>query len=39
MLLEVKQDLKVGDTLELTLTFEKAGPITVKVPVQMPSAQ
>lgn len=39
MLLEIKQDLKVGDTLDLTLTFEKAGKITVKVPVQMPSAQ
>ncbi|GAA5529976.1 copper chaperone PCu(A)C [Herpetosiphon gulosus] len=39
MLLEVKQDLKVGDTIDLTLTFEKAGTITLKVPVQMPSAQ
>lgn len=39
MLLEVKQDLKVGDTIDLSLTFEKAGTITLKVPVQMPSAQ
>ncbi len=34
MLLGLKQQLKAGDTLPLTLTFEKAGKLEVSVPVQ-----
>ena len=34
MLLGLNQDLKVDDTFEATLTFEKAGVVTVKVPVR-----
>lgn len=34
MLMELKQELKAGDTIELTLTFEKAAPITVKAEVR-----
>ena len=33
MLMGLKQPLKEGDTLEVTLTFEKAGQVAVKVPV------
>lgn len=34
MLIGLKQQLKVGDTLPLTLTFEKAGKVEVSVQVQ-----
>jgi copper(I)-binding protein len=34
MLIDLVADLKVGDTIELTLTFEKAGKITVKAEVR-----
>ena len=34
MLIGLKQDLKAGETLDLSLTFEKAGTITIQVPVQ-----
>ncbi len=33
MLMDLKQELKVGDTISLTLEFEKAGKITLDVPV------
>ena len=34
MLVGLTQDLKVGDTLKLTLQFEKSGAITLDVPIQ-----
>jgi periplasmic copper chaperone A len=34
MLLRLKQDLKPGDTVNLTLTFEKAGLVSVHAPVK-----
>jgi copper(I)-binding protein len=34
MLLELKQPLKAGSTLPLTLTFEKAGKVEVSAPVK-----
>ena len=34
MLVDLKQDLKPGDIFELHLTFEKAGEMTIQVPVQ-----
>lgn len=34
MLIEVTRDMKEGDTLTLTLEFEKADQLTVAVPVQ-----
>ena len=34
MLMGLKAPLKVGDTITLTLTFEKAGKVDVTVPVQ-----
>jgi copper(I)-binding protein len=34
MLIGLARDLTVGDTIDLTLTFEKAGPITVKAQVR-----
>lgn len=34
MLMGLKQPLKKGDEIEITLTFEKAGEMTVKVPVE-----
>ncbi len=34
MLLGLNSDLVVGDTIEVTLTFEKAGAITLQVPVE-----
>ena len=34
MLVGLKQDLKVGDTLKLTLQFEKSGEIALDVPVR-----
>lgn len=33
MLMELKQPLKEGETIDLTLVFEKAGEVAVKVPV------
>lgn len=36
MLMGLKQDLKEGEHIEMKLSFEKAGAITVKVPVQKP---
>lgn len=36
MLIGLKDELKADTEIELTLTFEKAGPITVKVPVKGP---
>ena len=34
MLIGLKQDLKAGDTIEITLTFEKAGELPLSVPVK-----
>jgi copper(I)-binding protein len=34
MLLGLNSDLAAGDTIEVTLTFEKAGTITLQVPVE-----
>ena len=34
MLINLKQELKVGDKIELTLTFEKAAPIVVTAEVR-----
>jgi copper(I)-binding protein len=34
MLEGLKQDLKVGETIQLTLQFEKSGAITLDVPIQ-----
>jgi len=34
MLMDLKRDLKVGDSFELTLKFERAGELTVTVPVR-----
>jgi len=38
MLLELKQPLKTGETVPLTLEFEKAGKVDLTVPVQAPRA-
>jgi copper(I)-binding protein len=34
MLMDLKRDLKVGDSFELTLKFERAGDLTVTVAVR-----
>jgi copper(I)-binding protein len=34
MLIGLKQDLKAGDTIQITLTFEKAGDVSLSVPVK-----
>jgi len=34
MLIGLKQDLKAGATIEITLTFERAGEVTLSVPVK-----
>ncbi|HJW11527.1 MAG TPA: copper chaperone PCu(A)C [Albitalea sp.] len=39
MLMELKQPLKEGDTFPLTLEFERAGKVEVKVVVQRPLAR
>ena len=39
MLMELKQPLKEGDTFPLTLEFERAGKVEVKVYVQRPLAR
>jgi copper(I)-binding protein len=36
MLIGLNQDLKPGETFQVTLNFEKAGPITMDVPVKQP---
>jgi copper(I)-binding protein len=36
MLIDLQQDLNIGDIFPLTLHFEKAGDITLDVPVQAP---
>ncbi len=36
MLVNLKQDLKTGDTFNLTLIFKEAGTIVIEVPVQEP---
>lgn len=36
MLIGLKQDLKEGDTIKITLTFEKGGSIVVDAPVKAP---
>ncbi|MCS7011768.1 MAG: copper chaperone PCu(A)C [Anaerolineales bacterium] len=36
MLIGLQRDLKVGDTFELTLTFQQAGDQTITVTVQQP---
>lgn len=36
MLIGLKQDLKAGDTFDLTLAFEQAGELTISVTVQEP---
>jgi copper(I)-binding protein len=38
MLMELKQPLKQGDTFPVTLTFEKAGPVTATVTVEKAGA-
>ena len=34
MIMDLKQPLKAGETIPLTLTFEKAGKVEVQVPVR-----
>ena len=36
MLINLKQDLKTGDTFTLTLNFKEAGTIVIEVPAQEP---
>ena len=36
MFINLNQDLKIGDTFELILNFEKAGEIKIEVPVKQP---
>ena len=36
MFVNLAQDLKAGDTITLTLNFEKAGSLTIPVPVKAP---
>lgn len=38
MLLDLKQPLKEGDLVKLTLTFEKAGPLDIEATVEPPGA-
>lgn len=39
MLIGLKQQLKAGDVVPLTLNFEKAGAVSVSVPVKGPGAR
>jgi periplasmic copper chaperone A len=39
MLMELKQDLKEGDTFLMTLEFERGGKVDVKVVVQVPKVR
>jgi copper(I)-binding protein len=34
MMMDLERDLKVGDVIEVTLSFEKSGRITISVPVR-----
>jgi hypothetical protein len=34
MLLGLRRDLKPGDTVKVTLVFEKAGPMSIEAPVR-----
>lgn len=36
MIMELKKDLKAGDKISVTLTFEKAGKVTVEAEVRAP---
>lgn len=36
MLVDLQQDLRVGDTIELILRFKNSGEITLEVPIQQP---
>lgn len=36
MFIGLKRDLQAGETVQLTLTFERAGAVTVDAPVRMP---
>ena len=36
MLFNLKQDLKVGDTMTLTLNFKEVGDVVIDVPVREP---
>ncbi len=36
MLIGLKRDLKLGDTFDITLQFEQAGPVTVQAVVKQP---
>lgn len=36
MLIELKQELKVGDTFKVKVNFEKAGPTIIEVKVRQP---
>ncbi len=36
MLINLNQDLQVGDNLEVSLAFEKAGMITITAPIKQP---
>ncbi|MFO1057641.1 MAG: copper chaperone PCu(A)C [Dongiaceae bacterium] len=38
MLLDLKAPLKQGETVPVTLVFDKAGPMTINVPIQKPGA-
>jgi copper(I)-binding protein len=36
MLMDLKQELKAGDTIQVTLEFAKAGKVTLEVPILAP---
>jgi hypothetical protein len=36
MLIGLQQDIKEGDTVSITLTFQNAGKVTVEAPVKTP---
>ena len=36
MLINLKKDLKAGDSFSATLSFDKAGPVTIKITVKEP---
>jgi len=36
MFIDLKQDLKIGDTFPLTLNFEKTGSVTIEIKVRQP---
>lgn len=39
MLIGLKQELKAGETMDITLTFEKAGEMTLTIPIQEPEEE